>query len=441
MDLATTDPQVEPHTSSSNWSAPALLGFRFCIIYFLLFCALTQIITSFFPVPNIDVPDPSSFWPFRQITFWVAAHIFRVRHELVYTGSGSGDKTFDWILAAWLLAFSALAAAVWSILDRRRTNYSAALKWFRLFLRFALVTQMFAYGMSKVFPLQMPFPRLNKLVEPFGNFSPMGVLWASIGASTAYEIFAGSIEALAGILLVIPQTAMAGALLCLLASTHVFVLNMVYDVPVKLFSFHLILMSLFLLAPEFSRLGDFFLWNRPVPPAVRPPLFHSRRANRVTFVAQLLFGVFLLAMNIYVARDYWRLYGGGRAQPPLYGIWTVQQQTADGVVRSPLIGDYGRWRRLISDFPSMIVVQHMDDSFTSYPAILNSSEKTLTLTSGNDPNWKAIFHFERPARDQLILDGTMDGHKVSMQLQLVDRNKFLLVNRGFHWIQEYPFNR
>jgi hypothetical protein len=439
MELPVQDIPVQQ--APAKWSLAALVGFRFCIIYFLLFCALTQIITSFFPVPNIDVPDPSSLWPFRQITFWIAAHVFRVRHDLVYTGSGSGDKTFDWILAAWLLAFSALAAVAWSILDRRRESYSATLKWFRLFLRFALVSQMFVYGVSKVIPLQMPFPRLTKLVEPFGNFSPMGVLWASIGASTAYEIFTGSIEVLAGILLVIPQTAMAGVLLCLAASTQVFILNMTYDVPVKLFSFHLILMSLFLLVPEFSRLGNFLLWNRPVPAAVRPPLFRSSRANRIAFVSQILLGAFLLGMNGYVARDYWRVYGGGRPEPPLYGIWTVQQQTTDGVIRSPLIGDYGSWRRFISDFPTVIVVQHMDDSFVPYGATLNSTDKILTLTSGNDPNWKAVFHVARPALGQLTLDGTMDGHKVSMQLQLVDRNKFLLVNRGFHWIQEYPFNR
>jgi hypothetical protein len=41
----------------------------------------------------------------------------------------------------------------------------------------------------------------------------------------------------------------------------------------------------------------------------------------------------------------------------------------------------------------------------------------------------------------LILDGNMDSHKMHMQLELVDLNKFLLVSRGFHWIQEYPFNR
>jgi len=28
-----------------------------------------------------------------------------------------------------------------------------------------------------------------------------------------------------------------------------------------------------------------------------------------------------------------------------------------------------------------------------------------------------------------------------MGLVLVDRSKLLLVSRGFHWVQDYPFNR
>jgi hypothetical protein len=48
---------------------------------------------------------------------------------------------------------------------------------------------------------------------------------------------------------------------------------------------------------------------------------------------------------------------------------------------------------------------------------------------------------DRAAEDQLTLDGNMDSHKIHMQLHLVDRTKFALVSRGFHWAQEYPFNR
>jgi hypothetical protein len=85
--------------------------------------------------------------------------------------------------------------------------------------------------------------------------------------------------------------------------------------------------------------------------------------------------------------------------------------------------------------------QRMDDSFARYGASINVNGKTVAVTKDDDKNWKASFTFQRPAPDQLILDGNMDSRKVHMQLQLIDRKKFLLVSRGFHWIQEYPFNR
>ena len=56
----------------------------------------------------------------------------------------------------------------------------------------------------------------------------------------SYEIFAGCAETLGGILLLTPRTTTLGALVCLADMIQVFMLNMTYDVPVKLFSFHLI---------------------------------------------------------------------------------------------------------------------------------------------------------------------------------------------------------
>ena len=41
----------------------------------------------------------------------------------------------------------------------------------------------------------------------------------------------------------------------------------------------------------------------------------------------------------------------------------------------------------------------------------------------------------------MTLDGEMDGKQIQMRLELFPREKFLLVSRGFNWIQEYPFNR
>lgn len=433
--------QVQPAVQAPEWRLASRVAFRFCFVYFGLYCLSTQIITSLVPVPNFDIPDPSTFWPIRPFVFWTAAHVFGVSKPLVYRESGSGDKIFDWVLLFCMLVVSVVAVGIWSGLDRRRPNYATLHKWFRVFIRFCLAAQMMTYGMVKAVPMQMPFPFLARLLERYGDFSPMAVLWSSVGASPAYEVFAGCAELLGGVLLLFPRTTMLGALVCLGDLIHVFVLNMTYDVPVKLLSFHLILLSLFLLAPDLKRLADFFFLNRTAARSADPPLFAGRRANRIALAAQIVVGVWLLGMNAYASRVAWYQYGGGRPLPPFYGIWEVEQQSIDGQLRPPLLTDSDRWRRVISDSPTRVTFQRMDDSFARYGAAIDANNKTLVITDDQDKKWKANFTFERPAPDQMTLDGKIDGHTVHMQLKLMDRNQFLLVNRGFHWIQEYPFNR
>lgn len=424
-----------------HWSLSTRIAFRFCFVYFGLFCLLTQVLGRLIPLPSVDLPNPSTLWPIRQIVFWTAAHVFHVSQPLVYQATGSVDKTYDWVLQFCFLVIALLATAVWSVVDRRRANYATAYKWFRLFLRFCLAGQMLGYGFVKAVPLQMSFPRLYTLMEPFGNMSPMGVLWSSIGASPAYEIFAGCAEILGGVLLILPRTTMLGALICLADMTQVFMLNMTYDVPVKLFSFHLILLSLFVLAPDINRLGDLFWFNRTVQPSTHFPLFATLRANRKALLAQIVFGLFLLAMNAYGSWSSWHQYGGGSPKSALYGIWNIEQLMVDGQSRPALMTDNERWRRAIFDVPTRMAFQKTDESLVRYGAAIDTKENTLKLTKNDDPNWKASFSYTRPAADRLVLDGEIDGHKERMELQLVDRSKLLLVSRGFHWIQEYPFNR
>ena len=340
-----------------------------------------------------------------------------------------------------MLSIAVFATGVWSGIDRKRENYIALHKWFHLFLRFAVGSEMLLYGMVKVVPLQMPFPFLTRLVEPFGNFSPMGVLWYSIGASPGYEMFIGSAEMLGGILLFFPRTTTFGALVCLADATEVFMLNMTYDVPVKLFSFHLILMSLVLLAPELPRLASFFFSNRGVSPSTHPKLFRTPRANRVALAVQVVFGLLLIAMNGYGAWTNWHSFGGGAPKSALYGIWNVDQLLTDGELRPALLTDKDRWRRVIFESLSGMTFQRMDDTFLNYGATIDTKDGGITLTKAADKNWKASFKFQRPGQDELTLDGEMDGHRFHMQLELLDGNKLLLMNRGFHWIQEYPFNQ
>ena len=420
------------------WTPLTRLAFRFCFVYLGLFSLLTQISGSMIPNLSFYYRGLGRLWPVREVTSWTARNVFGAAQVDDVAG---GEPAFFWVQAFWVLIVAVLVTAIWSVLDRRRQNYVVLNKWFRVFIRFALAGAMLEYGMTKVIPTQFPAPSLEALVTPAGDMTLSGLLWTTIGASPTYEIFTGCIEVLGGILLLVPGTTLLGALISLAAMIQVFALNMTFDIGLKLISFHLIVLAVFLLAPDASRLSDFFLRNRPTGASVQPQLFMTEKANRLALILQLVFGLYLVGMYAYINVRFWEVGGGGKPRSPLYGIWNVEELTIDGQVRAPDLNDYDRrWRRVIFDAPSAVTFQRTDDSFARFGVTVDSQSRTLALTKGNSKTWKASFSFERPSLDQLVLEGEMDGHKIRTQLRLLDSDTFRLLNSTFRWVRPHDQN-
>jgi hypothetical protein len=215
---------------------------------------------------------------------------------------------------------------------------------------------------------------------------------------------------------------------------------MTYDIPVKLFSFHLVVMAVFLLAAEGRRLSR-VLFGASAPASTEPPLARGRTALSTLLAAQVTFGAWLVWSDAVGNYHAWRSSGPTAPKPPLWGIWNVETMKIDGQTRAPLIDDYGRWRRMIVEGTRGVTFQRMDDTTVTYAAKVDVAAGSMVLTKNGDPTGTATFVFQRPAPDRLTLDGVMDGQNVSMQLRLVNRDTFLLVSRTFNWIQERPFNR
>src|SRR5262245_55527436 len=99
------------------WSLLKRVAFRFCFMYFILYLAISQMLTLVAPgiVPP-DSPGLDSLTPTRQIISWTARHVSQITSTLVITGSGSGDKTFDWVEAFCFLALATVGTAMWSLL-------------------------------------------------------------------------------------------------------------------------------------------------------------------------------------------------------------------------------------------------------------------------------------------------------------------------------------
>jgi hypothetical protein len=412
----------------TQWSFAKRFGFRFVFAYFLLY-------TLPFPLDVITfgkVPDPmTKLW---DALVPLAAHnILHVAADV--KPNGSGDTTWNYVQLFCMVALALIAASIWSVLDRKRPSYTRLCAYLHVYVRFTLAAAMFSYGLAKVIPSQFPQPSLDRLVEPYGSSSPMGVLWAFMGTSVAYSIFAGAAECLGGLLLVPRRTMLLGALISAGVMSNIVALNFCYDVPVKLYSVHLLLMAVFVAAPGVRRLLEFFVLT-PVD-----PLFRDRRAHIASIVFRTLLIGTLIVLAAQQSIGYVRQTGSTAGHSPLRGVWNVDVLEVDGVPRPPLVTDATRWRRFVFDIPNYTSIYLMSDTRVRYMVQLDEKKKSLAFTNRDKPQETFGLTYARPDAQTLQLDGTVEGRKIHAVCKLADAKNFLLLNRGFHWINEYPFNR
>lgn len=303
-----------------KWPLSLRVAFRFAFVYWLLYCIP-------FPFTWIPYADATSDWVgtvWHAMVVWVAAHVLHTAPITVFE-NGSGDTTYNWILVGCFLVIASVTSVVWSVLDRKRQSYDRLYRWWRLYLRLWVGAFLCSYGADKVIQSQFPSPMLHTLLVPYAQHSPMGLLWTFMGVSKPYNVFAGSAEMLSGILLLIPRFTTLGALLCAAVMSNVFMLNMSYDVPVKLFSFHLLLGAVILAGPDVANLARFFVMRSTSQLTIDRPFFADARLNKTGLAAQLVFAAFLVGTDLYQSLQ----YQSTAERPVLYGIWSVGSANVD----------------------------------------------------------------------------------------------------------------
>lgn len=417
-----------------QWGLARRILFRFVFVYFLVY--LLPFPLDVIPGAETVNQKYQNLW--NAVVPWVAGHVFHV--GIPAQPAGSGDTTYNYVQIFCYAVLAAAATLVWTLLDRKRKSYVRLHEWFRIYVRFALAVVMLSYGMAKVFKGQFPDPSLDRLLQPYGTSSPMGILWTFMGASTAYTVFSGLCEVVGGLLLTARRTALLGALVSMAVLGNIVMLNFCYDVPVKLYSSHLFLMGLFLAAPDLGRLANLLVLNRKVEPAERYRLFASPWLHRGALVLRTLAFTALASYMLYGAHQARKEYGDLAPKSPLYGVWNVDEFEVDGVVRPPLLTDTLRWRRVIFEYPGFVAIQPMSESSRRVVYTLKLGKKNMTLTKRGDSKWQSAFSYQQPGPGVLALEGMLDGQKVRARLHRQDAS-FLLVNRGFHWVNEFPFNR
>ena len=419
------------------WSLSRRVAFRFAFVFAILLV---------FPFPFGFLPHTDAIG--ALVTDAWGGVLGAVERALGLGASvldpDSSDTVAGWLQVGVAIAVAAIGAAVWSALDRRRTAYPRLAAALDIYVRYWLATSMIMYGLVKLLPIQFPAPHVATLDERVGDLSPMGLMWTFMGYSRAYQCFAGGAELLGAVLLLWRQTRAIGAFVLAAVLMNVVVLNFCYDVPVKLGSLELWAAAMALLAPTLVRMARVMLGH--AVPEVAPRVRGSLRWERARIAGGL-------AAVVLIAWCQWALLGDIASwfapKTPIDGAWLVERYTDAGVERPPLANDSVRWSKvqvlggLKGGGKVGVVVIAMTGERRMYAGKFDPATASVALKGHGDelaeppvpPPTAEEWHYAILDPDHVRIDrGTT---QVLLRRAPPDR----LVTRGFHWVQDWAYNR
>jgi len=432
---------VPVRVEAKAWSWWERVGFRFAFAYWTLFFITNSgfnLLLWFWPWLSWHLSGAIS-WPVQQLSIWVGRHVFHLRGAAAGPQqTGSGDTALAWVGCLTAVVISLAACGLWSAASEiraRRREYATLYAWLRLGMRFLLASVLLAYGFSKVFDLQFPPPPSYRLNETYGDSSPMALLWTFMGASAPYTIFSGFAEVVPGLLLLFRRTSTIGALISSAVMLNVVMLNFCYDVPVKLYSTELLLMSLFLLLPDVAPLWRFLVLRRDaaltgvwVKRSERKPLRIAAYCLQALVIGYLLFSN---ATGGYLQRKE-RLAAAAPNTAALAGTWIVDSSTGWPTAE--------QWKSVNFDLTPYQGKNYATVTQTTgkpmwYSVTLDASSRDIHFVAKQGSE----LHWEQDGAGYVDLKGSWAGSPASLRMH--QQPPVPLLSRGFHWVQEYPYNR
>ncbi len=406
--------------------------------FFLLFCSIYFLIYMLpFPLDQFHLGT----WyinAYDSLALAFGRSLLKIENLKKIEESGSGDTTLNYVAMLMNFGFAFISSLFISLSFKKRISHQKLFSMISLYARYYLAFFLIVYGVYKITVSQFPALRYTRLAESYGDSTPMGLFWTLMSASKPYTIISGSLEALAGALLFFRRTTIAGCLLSIIVMTQIVLINLCYDVCVKLFSMHLLAISLFVLGEDNVNLFKLFFLRKQVSFS-HGPLFKNKKW---LYLAVSIQAVMLLALFIYMFQ-----LESGSIKPPLpgqdkfYGIYKSKRFDAKN---STALADSNTIEQIVfdrrRDGKMLAEIKTADDSLHYFLVNLDTSNKKMQFMEWKSEEWK--FTGEYKQVDRLFsLSGNWSGLQFQGLFSKRDKRDLLLTSTGFHWIQEEPNNQ
>jgi hypothetical protein len=316
----------------SAWTDYEKAALRFFFIYFVI----------------LTVPLDWKF--FKQVFSinWLHPHFYQLFNLSKYSPQFFGATGFtNWLIAA---SIALIGAAIWSFARQKDDNYDNLHYWLRVILRYRLAVGIIAYGLIKLFPLQMPYPSLSNLHSNYGDFHPWKIYYHTIGITQYYEMFLGFIEILAGALLFTRRTTTFGTAIILGFTGNAFAANLGYDAGEQVYAGYLVVIALFLFAYDVPRLYNLLIAEKYTIAAKFDPVFREKNLKKIRLALRVVFVLFVVSLGFSTYANYTSGPYKYPTTPGLkgtYGFYDVKEFRLNGQEIPYTTTDSNRWQNVV----------------------------------------------------------------------------------------------
>ncbi len=410
---------------NNSWSSSKKILFRFCFVFFILIILIQN--NGAYPFWYYIWMIPEQI--FAKLVPWLGKEVLGIKYIIGTEPSGSGDTTYDWLKLLFILILSSFGSFFWGIFSKPTKNYDKLYYYLTLAVRYYIGFMLISYGLVKVFKLQFPAPNLYRLSQEYGDSSPMGLAWTFLGFSKGYNLFMGIAE-ICSIFLLFRRTLAIGSIITLMTTMNVMMINYFYDVPVKQISTILVVFTIFLLAYNFEELFNLFVRNQTTQLSIiKQPIFtkNVKLFFNVSKYILLFFAFFFVAFELS----------------------KEEKKDGDDAPKSKIVGKYSV-KNLNQIKPDDLKTIFISNEYSAWARFANGKNERFSLNYDNLKN-TIIFNNRTDSTDKFTFKYFKKNKKLAgkfrndtFEIVLEKENitkKYLLETRGFHWVNETPFNR
>ena len=366
---------------------------------------------------------------FTRPGIWLARVLFGMTGPMTMASAGdNGDVGEEFARLILAVIIAVIVAIVWTTADRTRPRAPWVEGALRVLLRYSIALGLVSYAVAKILPQQFPPLGPFNYETRVGELTPMRLLWTFMEYSRPYSFFGGLMESAAIVLLCFRRTATLGALVTMVVMTNVALMNIAYDVQVKLYALMIVASAGVLVLYDAPRLLAALVRNQGVRPASQPTLFEGRMPSWLRWAIKLL----LLGSVTVSSVAAFQSSSPPRVAPVagIAGAWGVTSFTRDADATDATAGP--PWRRLVVDDGSL-AVRLDDDAMMRCRRTTTADASTIAFACAKGRSGEMRWTLSGTA---LQLDGTFAGVKMRLSARRLDEQDYPLMRGGFHVIYD-----